>query len=50
MILSNHLRKKMVRLPTMIGNYYSHPADQAEFRALPHDEMRLMSDLGFLVF
>jgi hypothetical protein len=30
--ISNHLNKKMFRLPRVIGNYHSHPSDQAEFR------------------
>jgi FkbM family methyltransferase len=45
-IITNHLKKKAVRLPMVIGNYYSHPLDQAEFRPLPYDETRLMSDPG----
>jgi hypothetical protein len=38
--------KKIVRLPTVIGNYYNHPSDQAYFRQLPHDESDLMSEVG----
>ena len=50
MILNSHLHKKMIRVPTMIGNYHSHPADQAEFRALPDDEIRLMREVGVSMF
>lgn len=32
MILRDKLNKKMLRLPMIIGNYHSHPAEQAEFR------------------
>ena len=31
-ILEEHLQKQMIRLPTIIGNYCSHPDTQAEFR------------------
>jgi|APCry1669189034_1035192.scaffolds.fasta_scaffold10483_3 hypothetical protein len=31
-ILKNQLNKKIVRVPTIIGNYHSHPDSQAEFR------------------
>lgn len=31
-LLRNVLSKKIVRLPLVIGNYHSHPSDQAEFR------------------
>lgn len=31
-IIQNHLKLKMLRLPMIIGNYYSHPETQAEFR------------------
>jgi FkbM family methyltransferase len=44
-IVNGHLRKRMIRLPMVIGNYYSHPSTQAEFRG-PSDELRLMSELG----
>ena len=45
-LLGGHLQKKIVRMPTIIGNYYSHPEDQAEFRQLPDDEMRLVNQVG----
>lgn len=45
-ILSNHLGKKIARLPMTIGNYHSHPEEQAEFRKLPYDETRLSIDIG----
>lgn len=31
-LLQNQLSKKIARLPLVIGNYHSHPSDQAEFR------------------
>lgn len=31
-ILTTHLHKNLIRLPLIIGNYYSHPNTQAEFR------------------
>jgi hypothetical protein len=31
-LLRNVLSKKIARLPMVIGNYHSHPNDQAEFR------------------
>ena len=46
MILANHLHKRIVRLPLTIGHYHSHPGEQAEFRPLPHDELRMMNDIG----
>jgi len=45
-VITNHLKRKAARLPVVIGNYHSHPTDQAEFRQIPHDEMRLMIDVG----
>jgi hypothetical protein len=41
------MHKKIVRLPTIIGNYHSRPADQAEFRALPYDEQFMMRKVGY---
>lgn len=41
-LLQGALRKKMVRLPSVIGNYFSHPAEQAEFRAGDVDENVLL--------
>lgn len=32
LVLQNTLKKKTVRLPMVIGNYHSHPSEQAEFR------------------
>lgn len=32
-MLSQHFLKKLVRVPSVVGNYHSHPAVQAEFRA-----------------
>ena len=45
-ILSNHLHKRTMRLPMIVGHYHSHPKDQAEFRPLPHDESQLVRDVG----
>jgi FkbM family methyltransferase len=44
-IVTEHLKKKAIRFPGVIGNYHSHPAGQAEFR---HgvDEMALIQLLG----
>jgi hypothetical protein len=33
-LLQNNFGKKLMRLPIIIGNYYSHPSSQAEFRNL----------------
>jgi hypothetical protein len=44
-ILAKHLRRKMLRLPMMIGHYHSHPGDQAEFRPIPHSEFQLMNEV-----
>ena len=44
-VLTQHLRKKVVRVPDVIGNYHSHPANQAEFRG-ERDELALMRALG----
>jgi FkbM family methyltransferase len=45
MLLAGHLGKKIVRVPEIIGNYYSHPGSQAEFRG-PPDELELIRSLG----
>ncbi|HTT03807.1 MAG TPA: FkbM family methyltransferase [Steroidobacteraceae bacterium] len=44
-VLTQHLKKKVVRLPQIIGNYHSHPATQAEFRG-GEPELALMNTLG----
>ena len=44
-VVAGHLKKKVVRLPTVIGNYHSHPATQAEFRH-DADETGLIQRLG----
>ena len=44
-VVTEHLKKKAVRLPGVIGNYHSHPAAQAEFRH-PVDELPLIQQLG----
>jgi hypothetical protein len=45
MLLAGHLKKKLVRLPEIVGNYHSHPDSQAEFRA-PQAESALLNQLG----
>lgn len=44
----NQQNKKLLRIPKVIGNYFSHPTEQAEFRKTPEDEMRLINNLGTL--
>ena len=46
MMLQEHLHKKVLRMPIVIGNYHSHPEDQATFRPRPHDELQLLKDVG----
>ena len=41
-LLSSTLGHKLVRLPSVIGNYHSHPSDQAEFRPNAIDETALL--------
>lgn len=43
-IAGKHLQASAVRLPLVIGNYHSHPADQAEFRSA--DEHEKLSSEG----
>jgi hypothetical protein len=47
-LLANQFHKKILRLPVVIGNYHSHPGEQAEFRASPNgeEELRLVEELG----
>jgi hypothetical protein len=45
-ILHNRLRKKVGRLPMVIGNYHSHPNEQAEFRPMAGDETGLVLEIG----
>jgi hypothetical protein len=45
-LLEKSFKKKMTRLPLVIGNYYSHPSEQAEFCKLPHDELRQFAEVG----
>lgn len=40
------MKKKIVRLPSIIGNYYSHPHEQCEFRSSPSREMELLLQHG----
>ncbi len=47
LLVETHMKKKAARLPYIIGNYYSHPGQQAEFRAGAEDEHALLaSDVG----
>ena len=46
LILGDHLKRKLLRLPVVIGNYHYHPKEQAQYRALPHDEVALIGQLG----
>jgi hypothetical protein len=46
LILANHLKKPLVRLPIVIGNYHYHPQEQAQYRSRPHDELALIQQLG----
>jgi FkbM family methyltransferase len=43
-ILAGDPRNRILRLPVVIGNYHSHPEDQAEFRT--SDERSLLSEPG----
>lgn len=45
-ILRRQAHKKLLRLPMIVGNYHSHPGDQAEFRPLAHDESKMLRDIG----
>ncbi len=45
-VLQQHAQAKLARLPLIIGNYHSHPADQAEYRSAPYDERELLQKLG----
>ena len=38
-LLENNFGKKLIKLPIIVGNYYSHPSDQAEFRNLNEWEL-----------
>lgn len=39
-------KKRLVRVPLIIGNYHSHPSDQAEFRARPGHEEETIARVG----
>jgi hypothetical protein len=43
-LLASNPNFKILQLPFIIGNYHSHPVDQAEFR-IP-DERALLADPG----
>jgi FkbM family methyltransferase len=47
-LLANTFHKKLLRLPMVIGNYHSHPAEQAEFRMKTggQQELCLLDQLG----
>jgi hypothetical protein len=40
------LKKKLLRIPVVIGNYHYHPREQAQYRSLPHDEVALIEQIG----
>jgi FkbM family methyltransferase len=44
-VIQHHFKKQAVRLPMVIGNYYSHPSTQAEFRGSP-EEWTMVNQLG----
>jgi hypothetical protein len=44
-VIEQHLKKKTVRLPWVIGNYHSHPSTQAEFRSST-DELPILRQQG----
>jgi len=48
-LVTQHLKKKAVRIADVIGNYHSHPNEQAEFRG-PSNEAALMNALGVSLF
>jgi len=43
-LITEHLQQKILRLPLVVGNYYSHPSGQAEFRS--GDESKLLVNPG----
>jgi hypothetical protein len=49
LVLAKHLNKRLLRLPVVIGNYHYHPKEQAQYRALPQDEIALIEQLGVSV-
>jgi hypothetical protein len=49
LILAKHLNKRLLRLPVVIGNYHYHPKEQAQYRAVPQDELALIEQLGVSV-
>jgi hypothetical protein len=48
-LVTQHLKKKAVRITDVIGNYHSHPGEQAEFRG-PANETDLLSSLGVSLY
>lgn len=44
--ISHQLGKKLLRVPLVIGNYFSHPDGQAEFRTTGTDETAKFCDIG----
>jgi FkbM family methyltransferase len=47
LLIQNHLKKKTARIPYVIGNYYSHPEQQLEFRKTGEDEQAMLAgDVG----
>lgn len=48
-LVTQHLKKKVVRVADVIGQYHSHPGEQAEFRG-PPEEAAVMSAVGLSLF
>jgi hypothetical protein len=47
-LITGHLRRKAYKMPTIIGNYHSHPLTQAEFRAHKDDDKILTTAVSFI--
>lgn len=45
-VIQNHLKMKVARVPLIVGNYYSHPDAQAEFRNPGANEHELFNKVG----
>jgi FkbM family methyltransferase len=46
LFMQNGLKRKAVRVPQVIGNYHSHPGNQAEFRTSVQAEREILSRIG----
>jgi len=47
-LLENNFAKKLVKLPIIVGNYYSHPSEQAEFRNLNEWDLVNKSNISLI--